>query len=70
VAFNSAGIGEKVVIDTEGFVKLQATNAAISAGATVGCGASGMVLTWASGDVVGKCVAGCAANGFAYVKLK
>ena len=71
IAANSAAIGERVVIETEGFVKLTATNAAIVAGNTVSAGGAGLIKVWAvAGDIVGKVIKGCAANGVAYVKLR
>lgn len=70
IAANDAKVGEKVVIETEGFVKLDASNAIVTAGDTVVAGGTGTVKKEATaGDIVGKAIAGCAANGVCYVKV-
>lgn len=88
IAANSAAIDEAVVVETEGFVKLTASGAAIAAGDKVISAGSGEVKklpavalnatfsdTEAEGvingvlAVCGIVIAGCDADGAAYVKF-
>lgn len=87
IAGNTAAIGEKVVIDTEGFVKLDASNAVITAGDKVVSAGAGKVKKMvfdttatvnqttvnaaitASTISCGVVIAGCLANGVAFVKF-
>lgn len=70
VAANSAKIGESVVVETEGFVKLDA-DGAISAGAEVVSAGTGKVKTKgvSTGTVVGIAFSD-AVNNVVYVKLR
>jgi hypothetical protein len=80
IAANTAAIGEKVVIETEGFVKLSASNAVIAAGDSVVAAGDGLVKKMpvlandlasiqAVSNKCGIAIAGCLANGNPYVKF-
>lgn len=74
VAFGDYAIGDKVVIETEGFMKFDATNAIINAGDKLVSGGAGKVRTYVSANdagatILGKAFNTCAANGVVYTKL-
>lgn len=70
IAANDAGIGETVVIETEGFVKLETTGA-VTAGNRVVAAGAGKVKAKAAGagNVIGIALNTLGAAGTAYVKL-
>jgi hypothetical protein len=71
IAANNAKVGENVVVETEGFVKLQSTAVAIVAGTKLTAGANGTVQALVdTGDVIGVAFAGCDASAPVYTKIK
>lgn len=74
VSFCDAQIDDKVVVETEGFVKLDASNAPITAGQKLVSAGLGKVRTFvlatdADATILGVAFNSCLANGVVYTKL-
>jgi len=74
VAFADYALGERVTLECEGFVKLDATAAGITAGDKLVAGGAGKVRTYVPGTdttatIIGKAFNTCIADGVVYTKL-
>lgn len=74
VAFGDAESGENVVVETAGFWKLESTTDVVAGDKVVSAGAGKVrkYISASDGDatIVGLVMAGCTADGTAYVKVR
>jgi len=74
IAFGDYAVGDEVVIEAEGFIKLDATAVAITAGDKIVSGGGGKAKTYVSANdagatILGKAFNSCEASGVVYTKL-